>query len=100
MKANLITKQVMLDYTGIAEPLKIDDIHHDIGEVQSRYFEEPDVIVLWEHQADWLSKQLGTRCAVFGPRLWDNRVGDTGRTGENGTRLTTIYGVKVRYANL
>lgn len=99
MKANLITKQVMLDYTGIAEPLKMEDIHHDIGEVQSRYFEEPEVIVLWEHQADWLTKQLGNRCAVFGS-CFDNRVGDTGQPGGNGNRVKTIYGVKVRYANL
>lgn len=99
MKAKLITKRITLDYTGISEPLDHADVHRDITEIRSAYFEEPDEVLLWEHQADWLTKQLGSACAALSGRF-DNRVGDTGQPDGNGRRVTTIWGVPVRYANL
>lgn len=98
MKANLITKKITLDYTSVAEPLKIEDVAADISEANAYHYQEPDCILVWEHQADWLVKQTGT-VAIY-THGFDNRIGDTGTPGGNGRRIHTIYGVEVRYANL
>lgn len=58
MLAKLVTRVVKLDYTTVAEPLTFDQIHNDITEVEIKYFGEPDEIVLWGHQWDWLVKSL------------------------------------------
>lgn len=89
MKANLITKQITLDYTGVAEPLKIEDVAADISEVNAYRYESPELIVLWEHQWDWLTKDVDNRGSYLFGRAPDERIG-----------YKAIYGVTVRFANL
>lgn len=69
MKATLTVDKVTLDYTKIAEPLGINDVHKDILEVRERYH-SVDEIVMWEHQWDWLTKPFRNEKEPIWMNLW------------------------------
>jgi hypothetical protein len=86
----------VLDYTHVAEPLTIDDISRDIDETAAALFRDVSEIVVWEHQADYMVKLTGT--VAIWESCFDNSIGDTGIPGGNGRRITSLFGIPVRYA--
>jgi len=87
MKGKLITRRIELDYTTVAEPLPIEAVMADIEECCTRYFEYPEVVVLWEHQWDWMTRHVdNTGSYMYGAP--DERVG-----------YKSIIGIRVRFAN-
>lgn len=100
MIAKLIS--VSLDYTHVATPLTMADIARDIDEALVAYpssmsrFREISAIIVWEHQADYMVKLTGT--VAIWASCFDNNVGDTGTPNGNGRRITSLYGIPVRYA--
>jgi hypothetical protein len=48
--------KVLLSYLHRAEPLSLADVRADLSDVS--YRARADEIVLWEHQLDWLAKQV------------------------------------------
>lgn len=60
MLAKLRTRIAVLDFTDVAIPLTFDEIHADINQVLVEYSVNPEKIVLWQHQWDWLTKSIPT----------------------------------------
>lgn len=46
-----------IDYTEVAAPLTFDQIADDITQIHLQFY-SPSKLRLWEHQVDWLIKQL------------------------------------------
>lgn len=93
MIAKLVTRCVTLDYTGFAGPLSADAIAEDITETQAQLCAEPEKVVLWEHQLDWIKKSIPGR---YGTEYVWERVGLHGRTPPKPPGVgVTIWGVPV-----
>lgn len=91
MIAELNPLNIRLDYTKVAKPLHPDDLANDITEVATKYAEQPDEIVLWEHQLDWLSKpytEKGLRAEYWKPLQESLR-----------RRSPLLFGVRIRLAD-
>lgn len=58
MLGKAVTRVFRLDYTEVSEPLTVDAILKDITGLRCRHCAEPEVLVMWEHQWDWLVKQV------------------------------------------
>lgn len=56
MIGKLITRCITLDYTTVARPIDVDAIIDDIRAARSSMGSEPEKIVMWEHQLDWIKK--------------------------------------------
>lgn len=57
MNGKLTVRAIKLDYTNIAAPLTFKQIREDLDELHAKFDEEPEELVLWEHQVDWLVKR-------------------------------------------
>lgn len=82
---------VRIDYTKVAEPLTIEQIAGDTDEVCAKYAVEPEELIMWEHQLDWLAKphaERGRRAAYY--------VGAS--SPPQHPRAPEVYGIKVRLA--
>jgi hypothetical protein len=78
---------IALDYTATARPLTVELIEEDINELVLHYDAYPDEIVLWEHQWNWMTKDVdNTGSYLCGAP--DARVG-----------YKSIVGTRVRIAN-
>lgn len=93
MLAKLVTRCVTLDYTAVAPPLTVDAIADDITETQINLYAEPEKIVMWTHQLDWIKKCLTARYGT--EYIWE-RVDLNARTpAKPKGSPTTIWGVPV-----
>lgn len=60
MKATLT-----LDYTPVAEPVSVGDVKFDVDACWCNDM-EPHKVILWQHQLDWMVKEVGGRELVAG----------------------------------
>lgn len=51
----------VLDYTGVSAPFSIDDVQHDMNDLREDYGTFPEQIRMWEHQWNWLIKDVDNR---------------------------------------
>lgn len=87
-----------LDYLTVAKPLAFEDILKDIHDLAARHDREPQAIVVWRHQWDWLVKSLQPlrhdpapiRDVLFGGSIMEIQA-----RGYNKDEPPTIYGVPV-----
>lgn len=66
-------REPVIDYTEVAQPLTVDDIADDLARTTARYALHVGSIIMWEHQWDWLIKDIDNR--GIGPGRPDERVG-------------------------
>lgn len=93
MIGKLVTRCVTLDYTAVSAPVSAEGIHDDITETQVHLFAEPEKIVLWEHQLDWIKKSIPGRYGT--EYIWE-RVDLNVRTpAKPKGSPTTIWGVPI-----
>ncbi len=91
MIGKLKMQWVALDYTEVAKPLTIEQIASDTNECRAAYNEEPEELVMWEHQLDWLAKPYRDRGKRSG--YWT-----LAEEPPNHARGPEIYGIRVRLA--
>lgn len=87
MIGKLVSRCIELDYTAVAAPLSIESVIADINEHYAKYCASPEIIVLWEHQWNWMTKDVdNTGSYLCGTP--DDRIG-----------YKAIIGIRVRMAN-
>lgn len=70
--------RLSFDYTDQAAPLTMDQVKRDYDDFYVRYLMAPDKIIVWEHQLDWMLKDIDARHLgevaphlAAGIRIWD-----------------------------
>lgn len=69
-------KNLAFDYTEQAAPVTLAQIKADYDDFYARFMMAPDKVIVWEHQLDWLIKQVGgvekvAAHLAAGIRVWD-----------------------------
>lgn len=53
--------KLTFDYTEQARPLTLTQVKNDCDNYYVRLMLTPDKIIMWEHQLDWIIKDIGKR---------------------------------------
>lgn len=87
-----------LDYLTVAKPLSFEDIRKDIDDLAAHHDREPQRIVIWHHQWDWLVKSLQPlrhNPAPIRDVLFGSSIMEVQARGYNKDDPPTIYGIPV-----
>lgn len=95
-KGEKVCRCAHIDYTKLVKPLTVDLVSADIMEMRTNLMTEPEELVMWEHQWDWLVKpyiQKGKRSG------WTGAIYIEENARVENHRPCTLLGVKVRFAD-